>query len=270
MWRAAFSRIHFNTIKAAGAVAGVGVGTVGVGTLYKGDVAEDGQDGHQRSRSWSPLLQTRVAACDADTGAIVGLGLAAVAVAAGGYYYTQQGGGDGDGGTDSVTNSIRPEDVEPPTEFVEAMKMKASGDMATATAMFSMAAEKGYAMAQMQLAEIHMTAKDVKAAAECYQAAANAGVVNAHVVLGLMYDTGTGVAQDVTKAVEHFQTAANAGDADGAFYLGWTYYLGEGIAKDVDEGMKWMAVSMDQGHPRAGTILAQMAQQQNEQNPSSK
>ena len=32
-----------------------------------------------------------------------------VAVAAGGYYYTQQGGGDGDGGTDSVTNSIRPE-----------------------------------------------------------------------------------------------------------------------------------------------------------------
>lgn len=267
MWRAAFLRTRFNAVKAAGAVAGVGVGTVGFGALFKGNAPEERQKGNQQ-RAWFPLLQTRVAACDADTSTIVGLGLAAVAVAAGGYYYTQQGGGDSGGGTESAANSIRPEDVEPPTEFVEAMKMKASGDMATATAMFSMAAEKGYAMAQMQLAEIHMDTKDVKAAAECYQAAAAAGVVKAHVVLGQMYDTGTGLEQDVTKAVEHFRTAATAGDADGAFYLGWTYYLGEGIAKDVDEGMKWVAFSMDQGHPRAGAILAQMAQQQNEQNAS--
>ena len=58
------------------------------------------------------------------------------------------------------------------------------------------------------------TSQDYAKAREWYEKAAAAGNVDAMISLGLLYNSGQGVAQDYAKARELYQKAADRGNAE--------------------------------------------------------
>ena len=58
---------------------------------------------------------------------------------------------------------------------------------------------------------------------------AERGNAEAQYELGLMYDTGDGVAEDNREAVKWYGLAAEQGDAEAQFELGWMYVNDEGV-----------------------------------------
>ena len=73
-----------------------------------------------------------------------------------------------------------------------------------------------------------------------FRLAAEQGITEAQVYLGVMYDTGRGVPQDDAEAVRRFRLAAEQGDAFAQFNLGGMYANGEGIPQDNVEAHMWL------------------------------
>ena len=61
----------------------------------------------------------------------------------------------------------------------------------------------------------------------CLKSASD-GNAYAQNILGLLYDSGAGVAKDSAEAVKWMRKAAEQGNADAQYYLGGSYYYGEG------------------------------------------
>ncbi|MEH8261428.1 tetratricopeptide repeat protein, partial [Aeromonas veronii] len=98
------------------------------------------------------------------------------------------------------------------------------------------AAEQGLAEAQLVLGVMYFggrgVAQDDKQAAAWTRKAAEQGYVDAQLLLGIMYEEGKGVAQDDKQAVAWFRKAAEQGDAHAQYNLGWMYDKGRGVAQD--------------------------------------
>ncbi len=73
---------------------------------------------------------------------------------------------------------------------------------------------------------------DYKTAFEKWKPLAEQGDANVQYNLGVMYDTGLGVAQDYKEAVKWYRLSAEQGNASAQFNLGVMYAAGLGVAQD--------------------------------------
>jgi TPR repeat protein len=76
--------------------------------------------------------------------------------------------------------------------------------------------------------------------------------------LGLMYQSGRGVARNEATAVTWYQRAADQGYADAQFYLGVAYWNGRGVAQNKATAVTWYQRAADQGRASAQFYLGVM------------
>ena len=79
---------------------------------------------------------------------------------------------------------------------------------------------------------------DFAEAVKWYRLAAEQGYAAAQVNLGVMYANGRGVLKDFAAAVKWYRLAAEQGDAAAQFNLGVRYADGQGVLKDDAEAVK--------------------------------
>jgi TPR repeat protein len=86
------------------------------------------------------------------------------------------------------------------------------------------------------------------------------GAVHGHAIsmrnLGLLYESGQGVAQDYAKAHEWYEKAAAKGDAIAMANLGGLYAGGRGVAQDYAKAREWSEKAADKGNAIAMSNLA--------------
>jgi len=113
------------------------------------------------------------------------------------------------------------------------------------------AAEVGIGEGQLLLGLCHALGLGVREneteAIRLYRAAADQGVAFAECCLGCCYDEGRGVTRDPADAAKWYRKAAQRGDAEGQFLLGDAYYYGEGLIEDKAQAAKWYHKAAEQG-----------------------
>jgi TPR repeat protein len=80
----------------------------------------------------------------------------------------------------------------------------------------------------------------------------------AQVVIGLAYESGTGVSRDPAEAVRWYRRAADQGHATARFRLAVAFSEGRGVAKDDAECVRWARLAAEQGYPPAQMKLGWM------------
>ncbi len=110
-------------------------------------------------------------------------------------------------------------------------------DSAKAQAMFEDAANQGYPLAMLSLADQYfygeLGRRDEAAALGWYKKAAAAGNLDAVYQLGLLAETGVGTPLSYADALRYYQQAAVKGDSKAKLALARMYQFGLGVNKDV-------------------------------------
>ena len=88
--------------------------------------------------------------------------------------------------------------------------------------------------------------------------AANRGNLDAHSLMGHMYEQGKGVHKDYREAIKWYRAAAGKGNALAQYYMGRMYGLGRGVSQDHQEAEKWMRKSAEQENDHAQYLLGMM------------
>ena len=108
--------------------------------------------------------------------------------------------------------------------------------------------------------------KDYATAVAKFTSAADQGDAFAQTFLGIMYDTGQGVAQDYVQAVRWYTLAAEQGLADAQFNLALMHELGQGVAQNYIQAHVWFNLAAAQGDKEAvdkrNRVAKQMTPQQ--------
>jgi TPR repeat protein len=91
-----------------------------------------------------------------------------------------------------------------------------------------------------------------------YQKSAEAGNINAEILLAEDYRTGLGVPKNYEKAKEWYGKAAAQGDSDAAYTLGLLYHSGEYFPRDLGQSFDWFHAAALAGHVNAMAFLAEM------------
>ena len=127
---------------------------------------------------------------------------------------------------------------------------------------YRIAAEQGHADAQFELGVIYDSGKGVaedhSLAVLWYRKAAEQGHAGAQNNLGVSYQSGEGVAKDARQAVLWFRKAAEQGNALAQANLGTMYKSGEGVAQDARQAVLWFRKAAEQGHAGAQDHLGTM------------
>ncbi|HVJ27495.1 MAG TPA: tetratricopeptide repeat protein [Vicinamibacterales bacterium] len=90
--------------------------------------------------------------------------------------------------------------------------------------------------------------QDLTAAARWARTAAEKNHPMAQSILGVLYQSGSGIPRDDRQAVEWFRRAAAQGYAQGQSNLGWAYFRGNGIEPDPAEAVRWFRLAAGQGN----------------------
>ena len=98
-------------------------------------------------------------------------------------------------------------------------------------------------------------AQDQAVAAKWYRKAAEQKHLIAQLFLGVMFYSGQGVKQDYKEAARWLRTPAASGNDEAQFYLGSMYANGNGVKKDEAEAIRWLEKSAAQGNTRAMGLL---------------
>ncbi|MGE0700386.1 MAG: SPASM domain-containing protein [Hyphomicrobiaceae bacterium] len=117
----------------------------------------------------------------------------------------------------------------------------------------------GSAMATYNLALIlegRPRLASARLAARLARRAADRGYMPAHIVLGQMRLSGRGLDQSVVAAAEHFQAAAEAGEVDGYYMQGLVL---SSVPARLEEARHALKVAAARGHAAAGQHLRQLA-----------
>jgi TPR repeat protein len=154
------------------------------------------------------------------------------------------------------------EDVEALMDM--AVAAAASGDFATAVAVWRPLAEQGWPPAQASfgacLAEGLGTPRDLHAAADWFSRAARSGdAIGQRRLATLIYRGEGGAAQDDVAAAELYRLAAEQGDAAAQDMLSWMLLAGEGADPDPLEARRWALAAAEQGVAGGMTRLGLMA-----------
>jgi len=144
----------------------------------------------------------------------------------------------------------------------DALAARGRGDHAAALKLLRPLAEKGNAVAQCELGELHARGQGVKrdaaAAIKWYRQAAEGGSAECQAHLGAAYEEGRGVKADLTEARKWYALAAMEGDVTAQHSLGRIYYDGLGVPQDYVEAAKWYAMAAEQGNANAQHVLGLM------------
>ena len=140
-----------------------------------------------------------------------------------------------------------------------------SADYVEAARMYRMAADRGHAAAQFNLAVMYVVGAGVPRvpaeAARRYRLAAKQGHPKAQYNLGVLYAHGYGVDQDMDEAARLFRQAAQQGHAGARYSLGVMHAVGAGVSRNVAEAARLFRLAARQGHPGArhnlGVLYAQ-------------
>ena len=113
-------------------------------------------------------------------------------------------------------------------------------------------ANLGYAPAQFYLAKLYETGeaglpKDIAAAREWTQRAADNGERKAMHNLGLYYFEGTGGTKNLTMAAQWFRKAANLGLVDSQYNLARLYEGGFGVPQSQADALSWYLIAARSG-----------------------
>lgn len=87
---------------------------------------------------------------------------------------------------------------------------------------------------------------DYAEALKCFRLAADKGVAVAQLNLGLMFAAGHGVARDYAEALKWFRLAAARENADAQYAIGVAYSNGYGVSPDDAEAQKWYGLAAAQ------------------------
>ena len=84
---------------------------------------------------------------------------------------------------------------------------------------------------------------------------AEQGVAEAQTIVGLVYDTGEGVALDDSEALYWYRLAAGQRDPFALYLLGTMYDLGEGVPEDNVAAVEWYRMAADLGQKVARELV---------------
>ncbi|ALO45928.1 tetratricopeptide repeat protein [Pseudohongiella spirulinae] len=165
------------------------------------------------------------------------------------------------------------------SDYYAGVDARDAGDLETAVALFTQAADNGLAIAQYNLGVMYFTgegvAQDYERAFHYTQMAAEQGHVNAMVNLGVLYYNQLGVKPDwmavwplsLINRNRHYREAAHwyglAAEYDhgGAqYYLATLYDNGLGVEQDLSEAYMWTLLARDNDVPEASLLMASLRQ----------
>jgi len=118
------------------------------------------------------------------------------------------------------------------------------------------AGNQGHALALLELARLHPF--ETKEAFKTYIKAADLGLPEAQLSLGIIYDKGMGIVQDFEKAFYWYQKAADQGDSTAYYYLGFLYHEGRGVEQDYEKARKLYEKAVKWEVPQAQFNLGTM------------
>lgn len=146
--------------------------------------------------------------------------------------------------------------------FEEGLLAYERGDYQSALGIWRPLAEKGDAAAQFNIGLLHDTgqgiAEDAGAAAHWYRLAADQSYAKAQLNLGDLYASGRGVPQDFLQAAELYEEAAKQRNANARYKLGYLYHHGSGVSQDLKEAIRLYQQAADQGLAEAQLMLGIM------------
>jgi TPR repeat protein len=91
-----------------------------------------------------------------------------------------------------------------------------------------------------------------------WEQAAASGDARAALLVGVLFDTGEGVAPDAAMAMQWYRRAAEAGNAAGMFNVAVMYDAGRAVPQDRPLAASWYQRAADHGYGRAAFNLALM------------
>jgi TPR repeat protein len=91
---------------------------------------------------------------------------------------------------------------------------------------------------------------------EAIQKAAHRGEADFQVLIGEIYEFGTGVPANPLIAAQWYQLAAKRENPQAQFYLGIFYLTGHALKQSPSEAVKWLFKAGEHGHERAQGLLA--------------
>ena len=145
-------------------------------------------------------------------------------------------------------------------------------DTKKAIAYYEKAIEMGETDAMLFLAKTYDLEGDMEQAVKWYTIAAENGQAIAQVELGGMYMIGEYIPENFAKAFNLFSLAAEQGDASGIFYLGVMYEFGinaEGAnaEPDIAKAMENYRIAAEGGYDKAQLMMAEKALNADKPNP---
>lgn len=115
-----------------------------------------------------------------------------------------------------------------------------------------------YNMADMYHAGNSVVPKDLDAAFQLYEKAAELGSTDAQCDFGDYYYAGVKVKQSYQKANYWYTKAANKNNAKAQLYLGYAYLTGKGFTIDYVKSRHWFELAVKQNQPSAKYHLGTM------------
>lgn len=135
-------------------------------------------------------------------------------------------------------------------------------DHDSAAALCRQAAEAGDGQAQLLLGQMYQSGtgvpKDGREAARWLSKAADQGVIVAYEKLGALYSEGTVLEQDFRAAADWFHRAAAEGSADALYHLGTLQFEGLGVTRDSRAAVEGYRQAADKGSGTAALGLGVM------------
>ncbi len=135
-------------------------------------------------------------------------------------------------------------------------------DYAEAMSWMRKAAQHGYRHAQVNLGSMYRdgqgTPQNYGEAMHWYRYAADQGSAVAEWMIGGLYFRGWGVIRDFTEAAAWFRRAAEAGVPAAQWDLGLMYYHGYGVSKDLATAQAWLQKAAARGYVPAKDLLAKL------------
>jgi len=114
--------------------------------------------------------------------------------------------------------------------------------------------------AKRALAEISaaMGQKDYAKSLEVAKPLADSGNRDAQMVLGYLYETGSGVKANDEESVYWYRKAAEQGNIQAEYNLGLAYEFGRGVTKNYYEAVRWYKQASEHGHSKSQNRLGIM------------
>lgn len=137
-----------------------------------------------------------------------------------------------------------------------------TSDPARAIELYELAAARGHAPAQYDLARLAQTGRGMKAdpqqAFRWYLAAAEQGHAKAQLALAKLYSQGQGTAVNASESQRWLLEAAEAGETEAQYFLALRYETGDSVPANPNEALRWYRRAAEAGLPIAQRSLGNL------------